>query len=424
MSFEDGEYAALEVLGFAPGIPNRTTSKLPTITRKTQNQWVMAVQSHKARQHHFDLRLVDPDAGKAHSWAIPKARLPEPGQKLLAVQTFTHTPEYALHFGEGKPATIGKGYGAGTVHLKMKNPIELIESTQNKVRFGLKQEEFLLRRTNKDKWLLMNVTQQQEKEATMTYYTKGRDAALQKLGGVGGALRTLFTGRVPLYHGTSTARAAKILEEGLIPQAAEGATANVLKNVSAGMAEAMQPWQMAERNLAFTTRNPTLAKTYGMQQAGRDRYDRLGTALQRVLGEQGSPLQMNAINLLGILPGGKRALRANVPRSYIHNAEHLSLEARLNPGFIDYRARVQHANPTVKRLLQETTAMPYATDVVLKGGVPAKYFRGSPQYQGVTPSELTQHFREAVSNPRQLGGDVLRSLTGYSHRPGTLIKGP
>jgi len=167
-----GQHAALRYLGltktareFAPGIPvQKRTSRLPLIKPDTLNRWTLAVQDHEAARagRHYDLRLVDPDAGKAHSWAIPKARLPQPGEKLLAVQTFTHTPEYALHFGDKKPQMIEKGYGRGRVRMVVKEPTEIIESNNDKVRFnvysGKDNAEYLLRRTNKDKWLLMNTT--------------------------------------------------------------------------------------------------------------------------------------------------------------------------------------------------------------------------------------------------------------------------
>lgn len=150
---------------FAPGIPkNRPTSRLPSVKFTHPLRWVMAVQDHEAKRarRHFDLRLVDPDAHKAHSWAIPKARLPAPGEKLLAVQTFTHTPEYALHFGDKKPQIIGKGYGAGRVRMAVKAPTEIIEASNTKVRFnvydGRNNQEYLLKRTRGDKWILINTT--------------------------------------------------------------------------------------------------------------------------------------------------------------------------------------------------------------------------------------------------------------------------
>ena len=150
---------------FAPGIPKgKPISRLPAITPQTLNRWTLAVQEHEAERagKHFDLRLVDPDAGKAHSWAIPKARLPEPGEKLLAIQTFTHTPEYALHFGEKKPEMIGQGYGKGSVRMAVKEPTDIIEASNDHIRFNVYQgkniNEYLLRRTHDDKWLLHNVT--------------------------------------------------------------------------------------------------------------------------------------------------------------------------------------------------------------------------------------------------------------------------
>lgn len=172
-----GQLAALLDLGltklareFAPGIPaQKPVSRLPRIKPDTLNRWTLAVQDHEAARagRHFDLRLVDPDAGKAHSWAIPKARLPDPGERLLAVQTFTHTPEYALHFGAQKPEVIEKGYGRGRVRMAVKEPTDIVEASNDKVRFNVYQgknlNEYLLRRTNDNKWLLMNTTVTRDK---------------------------------------------------------------------------------------------------------------------------------------------------------------------------------------------------------------------------------------------------------------------
>jgi hypothetical protein len=81
----------------------------------------------------------------------------------LAVQTFTHTPEYALHFGEKKPQTIGAGYGKGRVWMAMKEPTDIIEASNDRVRFnvykGRDVSEYALHRTHDNKWLLRNVTQ-------------------------------------------------------------------------------------------------------------------------------------------------------------------------------------------------------------------------------------------------------------------------
>jgi hypothetical protein len=146
---------------FAPGIPqSRKTYPLPDIQNKT---WTMSVQEHLARKAgpHWDLRMVDPHTGFAHSWAIPKRTFPERGKKpVLAVQTPTHTSHYALTFGEGKPRHIGKGYGAGSVEIKHKEPIKVLSVGADRVKFQRDGgESYTLFRTKEDKWLLRNSTE-------------------------------------------------------------------------------------------------------------------------------------------------------------------------------------------------------------------------------------------------------------------------
>jgi hypothetical protein len=153
-----------KVMGeFAPGIPSsRTTHDLPSLK---DVDWTMSVQHHDAVKAgpHWDLRLVDPDTGHAHSWAVPKAKFPEAGGKpLLAVQTPTHTSDYALSFGEGGPKQIHTGYGRGSVEIKHKEKVNILSSGPDSLRFervdGKEKERYALVRTNKDKWLMRNVT--------------------------------------------------------------------------------------------------------------------------------------------------------------------------------------------------------------------------------------------------------------------------
>lgn len=117
---------------FAPGIPsNRKIEKIPTV--KSPTTWDMAVQEHNALKagKHWDLRLVDP-AGKAHSFAVPKSRMPSLKDKmLLAVQQPTHTKDYALNF-EG---TIPKGYGAGTVTMPIKEKVQILSGNNDRLKF-------------------------------------------------------------------------------------------------------------------------------------------------------------------------------------------------------------------------------------------------------------------------------------------------
>lgn len=169
---------------FAPGIPrDKKTHDIPTLAGAA---WTMSVQQHDAVKAgpHWDLRLIDPDTSHAHSWAIPKAKFPEAGGKpLLAIQTPTHTSDYALQFGESGPQQIHSGYGRGSVEIKHKEPITVLSSRLDSLKFertvgDAKKERYALVRTNKDKWLMRNIT---EKVAS-SFYWQGYFDTLHKLG--------------------------------------------------------------------------------------------------------------------------------------------------------------------------------------------------------------------------------------------------
>jgi DNA primase len=166
--------ALLKKKEFAPGIPqSRKTHPLPESTDKT---WTMSVQEHFARKAgpHWDLRMVDPHTGFAHSWAVPKRMFPEAGGKpLLAVQTPTHSSHYALTFGEGGPKEIRKGYGAGKVEIKHKEPIKVLSVGTDRIKFQRGSgESYTLFRTNENKWLLRNAT---EKKGSQDRKSVGRE---------------------------------------------------------------------------------------------------------------------------------------------------------------------------------------------------------------------------------------------------------
>lgn len=171
---------------FAPGIPStRTTHDLPSLK---DVDWTMSVQHHDAVKAgpHWDLRLVDPDTGHAHSWAVPKAKFPDAGGKpLLAVQTPTHTSDYALQFGEGGPKQIHVGYGRGSVEIKHKEKVNILSSGPDSLRFervdGKEKERYALVRTNKDKWLMRNVTPKVAQIMKLAFEQGYRDM-LRKLG--------------------------------------------------------------------------------------------------------------------------------------------------------------------------------------------------------------------------------------------------
>jgi len=143
---------------FAPGIPKtKVTREIPT--QQEQSHWTLAVQEHKAQRagKHWDVRLVDPNTGYAHSWAVPKARMPEE-KALLAIQQPTHTADYALNFGLGAPKIIGKGYGKGSVEIKHKEPVKVLKSTPDYVKFERLEDgvpkNYMLIRTKDTSWIM------------------------------------------------------------------------------------------------------------------------------------------------------------------------------------------------------------------------------------------------------------------------------
>jgi DNA ligase D-like protein (predicted 3'-phosphoesterase) len=111
---------------------------------------------------HYDLRLGRPETG-LYSWAVPKAQMPEPGQKRLAPQTQVHSYGYGDFTGR-----IGKGYGAGTVTMADKGQALITKVTPNSVSFTVAHAKIPRRftlikipqeklQTNKPQWLLLGV---------------------------------------------------------------------------------------------------------------------------------------------------------------------------------------------------------------------------------------------------------------------------
>ena len=139
---------------FAPGIPTRITYPIPQVL--DSENWDYVVQKHDAEVagKHLDFRLSDGKHG--HSWAIRKT-FPEPGEQVLAVQQFTHRPDY-LKF-EGK---IHKGYGKGDVKIQKGGTAQVLSADNNKIKFVMPDtkypEEFMLVRMKDKKWLLQNTT--------------------------------------------------------------------------------------------------------------------------------------------------------------------------------------------------------------------------------------------------------------------------
>lgn len=157
-------YSRKRVGGSAEGIPDR--NKVAPISKvEGPTEWEFGVHDHRAERagRHFDLRLGDPNTKHAHSWAIPKAKLPEQGETLLAVQQPTHTIEYMDFRG-----VIKEGYGKGEVKLHLRSNAEVLAADNNFVRFNLYEgrvnQEFALIRTVGKNWICINVTPKRKKD--------------------------------------------------------------------------------------------------------------------------------------------------------------------------------------------------------------------------------------------------------------------
>lgn len=116
------------------------------------------IQQHHARRAgiHWDLRLQVDDQPVMKSFAIPKAKLPDFGEKIRAIPVADHALSYQDFQGE-----ITEGYGKGEVYLVANGDYELVKFDGNfKIRlpgFGLfkmvkmKDNNFLVLRLKEEK---------------------------------------------------------------------------------------------------------------------------------------------------------------------------------------------------------------------------------------------------------------------------------
>ena len=104
---------------------NLTSTSIITIAMLTK----IIIQEHNADKAglHWDLRFEH--AGVLKSWAIPKARLPEAKEQLLAMQVSDHPLSWGSFDG-----IIKEGYGKGSVKL-LANELVEAEVTDSKVTF-------------------------------------------------------------------------------------------------------------------------------------------------------------------------------------------------------------------------------------------------------------------------------------------------
>lgn len=144
-----------------PGIPDKKRiTPLPHFDKP--QAWDYVIHEHHADRAglHYDLRLVDPATGIAHSWAI--RNLPEsPGQKSLAVRQPDHTREYTKFQG-----VLTDGYGKGTVKIYKSGVAEVLKSDGTHFRFnfydGTRTTRYSLIATGGNNWLFFNHTSTEE----------------------------------------------------------------------------------------------------------------------------------------------------------------------------------------------------------------------------------------------------------------------
>ena len=119
------------------------------------NKHRFVIQNHDAEKakRHFDIRLEN-DKGTMQSWAVPKHKLPEGKEKLLAIQTEDHPIDYMKFEGE-----IEEGYGKGHVDIWASGKYEPIEVKKDKIVFEIKngpaKGKFVLFHTDGKHWMLM-----------------------------------------------------------------------------------------------------------------------------------------------------------------------------------------------------------------------------------------------------------------------------
>jgi uncharacterized membrane protein (UPF0127 family)/2'-5' RNA ligase len=120
---------------FAPGIPDREQYGEPTRHLTPGELVSYFVQRHRTLRRpdseHLDLRLGTPETD-LFSWAIPKGRMPEGKERLLAPQTQLHRYGYGDFQGD-----ITRGYGAGQVRRADKGKVVITRVTPNTIQFTL-----------------------------------------------------------------------------------------------------------------------------------------------------------------------------------------------------------------------------------------------------------------------------------------------
>jgi DNA ligase D-like protein (predicted 3'-phosphoesterase) len=136
-------------------------TKEPEGKVEMKNKHRFVIQSHKATNWHFDLRLEN-DNGVLQSWTIPKHKIPRASEKLLAIETEPHPVSYIKFQGE-----IDEGYGKGTVEIFASGTYVPIEITKDKKIFEIKTGKakgtYVLVKTGGKRWMFLRAREEVKK---------------------------------------------------------------------------------------------------------------------------------------------------------------------------------------------------------------------------------------------------------------------
>lgn len=147
-------------MGQAVGIPN-TADFGDLDALQPGHIYDICIQRHHADRagEHLDFRIGNEDIGLL-SWALPKAELPEPNKKVLAVLQPLH--DYSYKDFEGR---IEEGYGKGTVKLEKLGKVLVTDKSDDAIHLTIISDRYPSRYVlirpkswhNKD-WLILNST--------------------------------------------------------------------------------------------------------------------------------------------------------------------------------------------------------------------------------------------------------------------------
>jgi hypothetical protein len=161
---------------FAPGIP---ADRIVQPIRCCDEEWELAIQEHDALRagKHYDLRLGDPETGFSHSWALPKASLPDDEQRVrLAIQQPTHTMGY-MDF-EGN---IESGYGAGDVRLVHRDKVN-VKSEPGKIHLSIPDKgDMVLLKKDGSQWIMIKKKHTKQASTKSIFADIVRASFLEKL---------------------------------------------------------------------------------------------------------------------------------------------------------------------------------------------------------------------------------------------------